>query len=267
MRTWVNQDESLGAEADLDYSYRLLRAVQSGVLGDALVRVYRPLPTVSFGQQDTRMPGFDEAQRRARAHGFTPAVRRAGGRAAAYHRGSLVVDHCFSMSPDDDAFSGFRARFEHYGERYAALLRRLGAEAAVGEIPGEYCPGEFSVHAVLPGQAAEPGRIKIVGTAQRVTKGAWLFSSSMVLENSAPVRAVLTDVYDALGLDFEPSTAGAAQDAADGITVERVLEALLADELAEAHLAGAEPGSGSVTGAGLRSMSFAELVERVPLDG
>lgn len=260
MRNWVNQGESLGAEADLDYSYRLLRAVQSGVLEAPLIRVYRPEPTVSFGQQDTRMPGFAAAQDRAREHGFVPAVRRAGGRAAAYHRGSLVVDHCFPVADGDDSFSGFRERFEHYADRFAALLRRLGADARVGEIPGEYCPGEFSVHARLPRihEAAEPGgRIKIIGTAQRVTKGAWLFSSSLVLEDSAPIRAVLTDVYGALELELNPATAGAADDAAPGITVDSVVEALLADELAEAHLAEApEPG--------LRTLDFTELMERVP---
>ncbi|WFP16832.1 lipoate--protein ligase family protein [Citricoccus muralis] len=256
MRNWVNQGESLGAEADLDYSYRLLRAVQSGVLEAPLIRVYRPEPTVSFGQQDTRMPGFAAAQDRAREHGFVPAVRRAGGRAAAYHRGSLVVDHCFPVADGDDSFSGFRERFEHYADRFAALLRRLGADARVGEIPGEYCPGEFSVHAR---RSRSNGKIKIIGTAQRVTKGAWLFSSSLVIEDSAPIRAVLTDVYDALELELNPATAGAADDAAEGITVESVVEALLADELAEAHLV-PEPEPG------LHTLDFAELLDRVPRD-
>src|SRR5699024_6023938 len=71
--------------------------------------------------------------------------------------------------------------------------------AAVGEIPGEYCAGEYSVHAVL-----NSGRqIKLAGTAQRVVKGAWLFSTSLVVEDGRAIRDVLTDVYDALDIAFD----------------------------------------------------------------
>ena len=45
------------------------------------------------------MEGFDDAQQACWDLGFTPVVRRAGGRAAAYHHGSLVIDH---IEPDPD---------------------------------------------------------------------------------------------------------------------------------------------------------------------
>src|SRR5690625_793646 len=219
--TWVEQDTSLGVEADLAYSTTLLRAVQHGKLSGPLVRLYRPEPTVSFGQQDTRMPGYDDAQQRCHQHGFEPTVRKVGGRAAAYHRGSLIIDH---LQPEPDAMFGFRQRFEYFGELFTEVLGRFGVDAAVGEIPNEYCAGEYSVHAIL----SPAHRIKLAGTAQRVVKGAWLFSTSLVVENGRSVREVLTDVYAALGLDFEPSTAGAAADAAPGLTVDDVTDELLA---------------------------------------
>src|SRR5699024_11940627 len=78
-------------------------------------------------------------------HGFAPVVRRVGGRAAAYHPGSLVIDH---IQPEHDAMFGFRSRFAYFGELLTATLQQLGVDAAVGEIPGEYCAGEYSVHAV-----------------------------------------------------------------------------------------------------------------------
>ena len=93
----------------------------------------------------------------------------------------------------------------------------------MGEIPGEYCPGEFSVYGSGPA-----GRIKLVGTAQRVVSGAWLFSSVIVVENSAPIRSVLTGTYAALGLDWDPATAGAAQDLVPDVTVDDVEDAVLA---------------------------------------
>jgi lipoate-protein ligase A len=252
---WVWQESSLGAAEDLDYGVTLLRAAQSGRLTAPLVRLYRPGPTVAFGQRDARLPGFDQAQQACRDHGFTPVVRRAGGRAAAYHRGSLVVDH---VQRDADAMHGFRDRFAGFGELFVDVFRAAGVPAAVGEIPGEYCAGEFSVHTPLPEGAdgAARGPVKLAGTAQRVVKGAWLFSSSLVIEDPAPVRAVLVDVYAALGLDWDPTTAGAASDAEPGITVETV-----ATGLREAYgraQAGAHPR--------ITDRAWAGLLERVPAE-
>ncbi|GAA1120162.1 hypothetical protein GCM10009670_07450 [Citricoccus alkalitolerans] len=216
---WTRQGPSLGPSEDLDYGITLLRAAQSGVASSPMVRVYRPAPTVAFGQRDTRLPGFTRAQQACRAHGFAPVVRRAGGRAAAYHAGSVVVDH---IQRDQDAMQGFQDRFAGFGEMFAQVFRSAGVPAAVGEIPGEYCPGEYSVHTPLPSgpDGAERGPVKLAGTAQRVVKGAWLFSSSIVVEDPAPIRAVLVDVYEALGLDWDPATAGAATDAVPGLDVE-----------------------------------------------
>ena len=114
------------------------------------------------------------------------------------------------MEPHADAIAGAKGRFAFFGEMLAEALRSAGVKAAVGEIPGEYCPGEFSVHGTHPADSAH--RIKLVGTAQRVVSGGWLFSSVIVVENSAPIRSVLTASYGALGLDWDPATAGAVND-------------------------------------------------------
>lgn len=234
--TVVRQDVSLGAARDLELGLELLAKARTGSIGPTL-RLYRPAPTVAFGQRDTRLPGFDAAAQACRDNGFEPLVRRAGGRAAAYHQGTLVVDH---IEPDDDAIAGSKSRFGYFGELFADALRRVGVHAAVGEIPGEYCPGEFSVHGTA---AADGSRIKLVGTAQRVVAGGWLFSSVIVVEDSAPIRKVLTDSYAALGLDWDPATAGAADDLVPGLTVEAVTDALLETYAGHATLASAPFGS------------------------
>ena len=208
-----------GAATDLDHAIELLSEVKAGTR-EPMLRLYRPDPTVAFGQRDTRMAGFAAAEGAARSNGFSPVVRRAGGRAAAYHQGTLIVDH---IQREEDAVAGAKARFGFFGDLFTQALRSLGVNAGVGEIPGEYCPGEFSVHGAGPGQS-----IKLVGTAQRVVSGAWLFSSVIVVENSAPIRHVLTDTYAALGLDWEPATAGAVQDLLPGLTVDEVEGAVLA---------------------------------------
>ncbi|GAB3540344.1 hypothetical protein GCM10027403_30000 [Arthrobacter tecti] len=214
----VLSDPSAGAAVDLERGLTLLRAAAEGRLPPTL-RLYRPSPTVAFGQRDARLAGYAAAEEAVRAQGFTPLIRKAGGRAAAYHQGCLIVDH---IEPHPDAVAGSRTRFKLFGELLADALRRVDVDAAVGEIPGEYCPGEFSVH----GNGAQ--QVKLVGTAQRVISGAWLFSSVIVVEGSAPIRRVLEVAYSALGLDWDPATAGAAEDLVPGTTVEKVADAVVA---------------------------------------
>lgn len=222
----LREEKSQGAEADLNRGLDLLGEVSRGET-PALLRLYRPQPTVAFGQRDTRLAGFAAAEQASRNHGFVPAVRRAGGRAAAYHQGTLVVDH---IQPQSDAIADAKGRFGFFGELFAQTLKNLGVTAGVGEIPGEYCPGEFSVFGLKPDAGTEVSAataVKLVGTAQRVVSGAWLFSSVIVVENSAPIREVLVDCYEALGLDWDPRTAGAANDLKPEITVDAVENALL----------------------------------------
>ena len=213
------QATSKGAAGGLDFALTLLGRARAGEQGP-LLRLYRPRPTLAFGQRDANLPGFAAAQGAAARHGFEPLVRKAGGRAAAYHPGCLVVDH---IEPQHDAMMGTKTRFGYFGQLLAGALRDVGVDAGVGEIPGEYCPGEFTVH----GNVAGGGQLKLVGTAQRVVSGAWLFSSVIVVQDSAPLRAVLTDCYAALGLDWDPATAGAAADLVPGLEVEAVEAAVL----------------------------------------
>jgi lipoate-protein ligase A len=186
----------------------LLAEVAAGRRG-ATARVSMPAPTVAFGRLDERAAGFAEAWRRAQAAGFAPVRRIAGGRAAAYHRGTVVIE-LFSPQPAAVAV-GIEARFEEITDLVVGALRRLGVDAAVGELAGEYCPGRFSVHA---------GAIKLAGTAQRAVRGAALAGAFVAIEDGEALRRVLTDVYDALGLDWDPATAGAAEDLRPGLRAE-----------------------------------------------
>jgi lipoate-protein ligase A len=219
--TVVRQERSLGAARDLEFGLELLTQAKSRRIGPTL-RLYRPKPTVAFGQRDARLPGFEAAAQACHDHGFEPLIRKAGGRAAAYHEGTLVVDH---VEPHPDAIAGSKGRFSYFGELLAQALRSTGVEAAVGEIPGEYCPGEFSVHGKATGDLAR--QVKLIGTAQRVVAGGWLFSSVIVVENSEPIRRVLTDSYEALGLPWDPATAGAVEDLVPGLDVKAIEDAVL----------------------------------------
>jgi octanoyl-[GcvH]:protein N-octanoyltransferase len=222
------QQQSAGANQDLANGIALLTRARHGLLGPTL-RLYRPEPTVAFGQRDARLPGYPQAALAASAAGFVPLVRKAGGRAAAYHQGCLVVDH---IEPQQDAMITAKGRFRYFGDLFESALARAGVRARVGEIPGEYCPGEFTVH----GTADDGTRLKLVGTAQRVVAGAWLFSSVVVVEDSAPLRDVLTDCYAALDISWDPRTAGGAADLVPGLDVAAVEAALLAEYASRTRL-------------------------------
>jgi octanoyl-[GcvH]:protein N-octanoyltransferase len=200
---------------DVAVGHALLEAARARAIGPAL-RVYRPGPTVAFGRLDALAAGFGAAVAAARAHGFEPVMRQPGGHAAAYDSGALCVD---VVRPETEAIPALQPRFAEAADLFAAALRAVGVDARVGEIPGEYCPGAWTVSA--------GGRVKLVGTAQRVVRGASLLGAVVLVRGGARVRAVLEDVNAALGLAWDPATAGAAEDDVPGLSVEAVEAAVL----------------------------------------
>ncbi|GAA2550090.1 lipoate-protein ligase A [Neomicrococcus aestuarii] len=223
----LREEPSTDPVADLARGIDLLNEVKGGERG-ATLRIYRPSPTLAFGQRDVRLPGFEAARMAALRHGFEPVVRKAGGRAAAYHQGTLIIDH---VQPEPDAMLGHTIRFQEFGALFADALRSVGVDAHIGELPGEYCAGEYSVygtsHSGTASQYDAAASVKLVGTAQRVVTGAWLFTSVLVVTDSAPLRSVLDEVYQALEIPMDPRTVGAVEDLVPGMSVDAVTESLL----------------------------------------
>jgi octanoyl-[GcvH]:protein N-octanoyltransferase len=200
---------------DVAIGHALLEQAAAAALGPAL-RVYRPGATVAFGRLDALRPGFDRAVAAAREHGFTPVLRQPGGHAAVYDEGALCLDHVRS---ETEAIPQLQRRFEVAAELFADALRTVGVDARIGEIPGEYCPGAWTVSA--------RGQVKLVGTAQRVVRGASLLGAVVLVRGGARVRAVLEAVNAALDLEWDPATAGAAEDDVPGLSVDDVERAVL----------------------------------------
>jgi lipoate-protein ligase A len=196
-------------------SHALVERASAGAVGPTL-RIYRPAATLAFGRLDALRPGFAAAAAAAREHGFEPVVRAPGGHAVAYHEGCLVVDE---VMPDRDPIGRLQGRFARSGERLAAALREVGVDARIGRIAGEFCPGDYTVSA--------RGQVKLVGTAQRVVRHASLLAASIAVTGGDALRAVLTDVYRALDLDWDPATAGAAADDVPGVRVADVERAVV----------------------------------------
>jgi octanoyl-[GcvH]:protein N-octanoyltransferase len=207
---------------DIAVSQALLERVAAGDLPESL-RLARSGPMVAFAKRDAVAAGYGAALRAARAAGFEPVLRMAGGRAAVFHEGTLVTAHAV---PDADPQPGIHARFRAEAARVARALRRLGVDARVGEVPGEYCPGRYSVNA--------GGGRKLAGFGQRLVKGGSHTGAVVVCTGADRVREVLLAVYQALGLDWDPATVGAVADEDAGAGLQQVTEAIAA-EYAESY--------------------------------
>lgn len=202
-------------ELDTAVSRATLQRVAEGSLPETL-RVHRPGAIVAFGPRDRVEPGFTEAVAAARSHGFAAVERLAGGRAAVFHEGTIAFSWAI---PDPSARERIRPRFDLLADIMVEAIRSLGIDARVGEVPGEYCPGEHSVNA--------RGRTKLMGVGQRVVADAAHVGGVIVVSGTDRVRQVLLPVYAALGLDWEPATVGSLEDEVPGLTWERAQEAVV----------------------------------------
>jgi octanoyl-[GcvH]:protein N-octanoyltransferase len=203
---------------DAAITHALLRQVGAGTRAPT-ARVFRPGATLAFGRLDALSDGYAAARAAATAHGHVPLLRLGGGHAAGYDAGSVLVE---LIRPVATIAEGIRERFAAVTALLVEALAPLGIAARVGELPGEYCAGDWSVNAA---------GIKLAGTAQRSIKGASLVTAMVIVEGGPRLRAMLIDVYAALGIDWRPGTAGGAADIVPSLgaaDVERALVATLA---------------------------------------
>jgi octanoyl-[GcvH]:protein N-octanoyltransferase len=184
------------AQSDIDHTLALMREMQAVQDPSPILRVYAPRPTVAFSRRESLMPSFAAAQEAARDHGFAPVIRLAGGRAVAYDESCLVID---LVTPSDRHMTN-ELVFDVVSESMRRVLVELGVDARVGAVRREYCAGPHSVNA--------RGEVKLVGIAQRVTRGARLVTASVALGPAMRLRSVVDAVYAAMSLDWDPETFG-----------------------------------------------------------
>jgi len=201
---------------EMAFAHALVRQANAGEF-DEVLRLYQPLASaVVFSRRDTNAPRFAQAVAMAKRSGFQVAVRAAGGRAVAYTTEALVIDH---VRHEPQAVTGQKARFEHFAALNAGTLQGLGIPVTIGAVPGEYCPGAYSVNV--------RGRKKVVGTAQRVLRDAWLFSTLVILGDEDRLQPVLRDVYDMLGQPFDECSVGSVGAEVAGLQATDLIDALV----------------------------------------
>ena len=183
---------------------------------EATLRVARTGPAVAFGRRDVVSPHYREAAAMAAGLGHPGIERLSGGRATAYAGETLVLGVTL---PDREPARRTLERFEWVAGAVCSGLGKLGFAVGIGRLAGEYCPGDHSV--ILDGNR------KVAGLGQRMIPGAAHVGVVITVSGSPRLREVLNPVYGALGLEWDPSTAGALDDREEGVDLESVERAMI----------------------------------------
>ncbi len=173
---------------------------------------------------DIRRPSRRRDQR-----SYEAIERLAGGRAAVFHSGTIAFAWTI---PSRNPRETIKPRFDALASTLLAAFQALGADARIGEVPGEYCPGAYSINV--------SGRHKIMGTGQRIIGRAAHVGGVIVVEGGDRIAEVLLPVYRALELPWDPTTSGDLAGAVPGITRQDVMAAVVSEF---DHRYGLEPGT------------------------
>lgn len=208
-------DVTGGPSLDTATSRAVLQRVDRGEL-PATLRLSRPPRVVAFGSRDTRAAGFPDAVRAATAAGFGSVLRLAGGRAAVFTASTIAFAWAVPTSTPAAAIT---ERFATLSGALRDAFTSLGVDARIGEVAGEYCPGEWSVNV--------RGRRKVAGVGQRLLRNAAHTGGVVVVDDAAAVNRALSGVYAALAEAWDPAVTGQLVDEA-AVSWEQVRDAIVA---------------------------------------
>jgi lipoate-protein ligase A len=206
---------SASAAEDIHRAHDVLAGLCAG--GHGMLRLYRPFATAAFAPRDTALAAFPEAASAMRERGFAPVERRTGGQLAVYDSRALVVD---LVAPHADPRAHVVDRFAAFSGAIAAALRQFSIDARVGQVAGEYCPGDYSVN----GQ----GRVKLAGVAQRIGRHGYHLGAVISVKPSVAAAQAVATAYRVLGLPFEPSSFGSLADFSPDLDHVALRDALIA---------------------------------------
>jgi lipoate-protein ligase A len=188
MRVLRGRDGTIDADRERTETM-VARAVETG---EPALRVWTPHQQLAFGRRDTHERGYERACTLARERGYPPVERSSGGRAVAYTGSTLAVVYA---EPDPDR-TAIQARYDAATERYLRAFDSLGVDVHQGEPDHSFCPGAHSLSAAG----------KLAGLAQRVRRDVAVTAAVVVVRDDEPIAEVLSPVYDALDLPFDPTT-------------------------------------------------------------
>ncbi|WP_330631162.1 lipoate--protein ligase family protein [Halocatena halophila] len=196
MRVLRGRGESIGADRAIT---RRLRE-HTATTDEPGLRVWQPPRQLTFGRRDRRRPGYDDARAIATKMDFPPAERPVGGRAVAYTGTTIAFARTEPVVEDR---TGIQDRYRTISTDVQVGLGELGVHALPGEPPESFCPGSHSLQA----------EGKVVGIAQRISNGVALTAGCLLVADHDAIAAVLSAVYDALSVPFDPDSVGSVSKA------------------------------------------------------
>lgn len=189
--------------------------------GESALRVWQPPAQVAFGRRDTNRDGFERARELVTDRGV-PAIERSTGGHAVYFTGDTLS--FLLATPTANERTGIEDRYERTIAPLQSALAALGVDTERGEPDGAFCPGTHSLSA----------EGKIVGLAQRVRRTVAVVAGIVVLQDHEQIADLLSPVYEALDIPFDPGAVGSISRAGGTTDPETVCETF------EAHLTPAE---------------------------
>ncbi len=188
------------APLDTAVSRAILLRVTEGDLPET-IQVGTPHRVLAFGKHDKLSDGFASALDIARRHDYDPTVRIAGGRAVVFS--PTIVRFAWTVRADDPPGT-MHQRYRELSEAVVRVLASFGIRGFVGEVPNEYCAGEYSVFI--------RGHRKVMGVGQRLTKRAAQVGGMIVVSDPDDINRVLVPIYAALGVPIDPQATGSLAD-------------------------------------------------------
>ena len=174
---------------------------------------------VGVTRRDTFRPGFDEAVRASNEEGYPVLVRSSGGGATAAGSGTFGFS-IIRSGDEQETGRSIHERYDEAAELVLAAFSRLGVRAEVGEVQGEFCPGD---HSIRVGGWRDGS--KVVGIAQRLTRRATSVGGIVLVSGEEELERVLALVYGVMNLPFRPGNVGSLQQAGLKAGVPEVIEA------------------------------------------
>jgi lipoate-protein ligase A len=205
--------DSISAKRDIEKSSNLLDELECNSIGS--LRLYRPSATAAFAPRDVLLPGYNEAVHSMLDLGFFPVERRTGGHLAVYDQNSVVID---LVAGHPYPRKHIKERFGTFSSVIVKTLNEFSVDARVGQIAGEYCPGDFSVNI--------NGTVKIAGIAQRIGRQGYHLGVVISLDKSEATIAAIDRAYKLLNLDIDLSTLGSIIECDRKISTHKFLNAL-----------------------------------------
>ena len=199
---------------DIAVSRLLLDKVNSNEYS-SLLRLYEGHTQVAFGPSDMRKPGYQLAVEEAKKKQFAVVNRLTGGHAVTFHNGILAFAWMFH---DQQARSKMHYYFKFVSSILQDALGSLGFFCSIGELPGEYCPGQYSI--------GIENKIKIAGIAQRIVANAVYVGGFIAVSNAGLIKDILVPVYKHLDIDWDPNTVGSLENYKSDIKKNDVVEAI-----------------------------------------